>query len=141
MTSPGTALGMAPRPFAYEIFLEGKAAVPPSNNELKRMHWAKYRRIRESFAWVLQRELIRTGFPCLPCQAPKMRVLITIHSHVARARRLDSDNLWGGCKPLIDAMRDAGLIRNDSPKWLDLGISECREPGWTGTRIEFEEAR
>jgi hypothetical protein len=27
---------------------------------------------------------------------------------------------------------------NDSPKWIDLGVIECREPGRTGTKIEFE---
>lgn len=132
-------LGVAPRPFAHEIFLEG--AIPPSNNKIKHMHWAKYRRIREAFAWALQRELIQTGYPCLPRKAPKMRVQISVHSRGARKRRLDEDNLWGGCKPLIDAMRDVFLIRNDSRVWIELGVSENREPGRTGTRIEFEEAR
>jgi hypothetical protein len=53
---------------------------------------------------------------------------------------IDRDNLYGSCKPLIDAMRDVGLIRNDSPKWLDLGVCENRDDG-PFTVIEFEEAK
>jgi hypothetical protein len=102
------------------------------------MHWAEKKRLRHGF-WNALAALTdvdnRMGGP------EKMRVQITVHSHGARVRRLDPDNLWGGCKPLIDAMRDVGLIKNDSPKWLDLGVAECREPGRTGTRIEFEDAR
>jgi hypothetical protein len=37
-------------------------------------------------------------------------------------------------------MRDVGLIRNDSPKWLDLGVCENRDDG-PFTVIEFEEAK
>lgn len=39
-----------------------------------------------------------------------------------RARFLDKDNLYGGAKILIDALRDVGLIFRDSPKWVDVNV-------------------
>jgi hypothetical protein len=35
-------------------------------------------------------------------------------------RRYDPDNAIAGLKPLLDGMRDAGYLRNDSPVWLEL---------------------
>jgi hypothetical protein len=133
-------LGVATRGFTHEIFLEGM--VPPSANRYLRMHWAVKKKLRHGYSWAISMALLDQlkgqldRFWRQPL--PKMRVQVTVHSGGASVRRLDADNLWGGCKPLIDAMRDAGLIRNDSPKWIDLGVRENREPGRTGTRIEFE---
>ena len=110
------------RPFANSIRIE---AVPPSNNIIKKTHWAVYARIRKQFAYLISLRTVMFDFS----YPIKMRVQINIHSKGARARRLDSDNLWGGCKPLIDAMRDVRLIHNDSPKWLDLGVCEIRDDG------------
>ena len=54
-------------------------------------------------------------------------------------RRLDLDNVWGGCKSLVDSLRDVGLIRNDSPRWCDLGIVECRTKDHApGVLVEWE---
>ena len=54
---------------------------------------------------------------------------------------LDVDNLAGGCKPLIDAVRRAGLIPNDDPGTVDVVISQatCRR-GEERTEIEILEA-
>ena len=53
-------------------------------------------------------------------QAPKKRcrMALTITRHGPRF--LDRDNMIGGCKSLIDAIRKVGLIVDDSPKWLDV---------------------
>lgn len=37
-------------------------------------------------------------------------------------RILDADNATGGCKPLIDCLKEAGLIENDSPEYIDLEV-------------------
>lgn len=34
-----------------------------------------------------------------------------------RARELDTDNLAGGCKPILDWMVSAGWLADDSPGW------------------------
>jgi Holliday junction resolvase RusA-like endonuclease len=46
----------------------------------------------------------------------RMRVSITI-SH---ARLYDADNAVGAIKPVLDALRKAGYIHDDSETWLEL---------------------
>jgi hypothetical protein len=109
--------------------------VPPSANELRReyRHWAVYRDLREKWTWLLQAELVWLRLSFVRELRPKMSVNITIY----RPRRLDDDNARGGCKPVWDAMKDIGLIRNDSLKWLDSGVSQMIGP--ERTIIEFRE--
>ncbi len=76
------------------------------------------------------------------CQAgsgdssPRFRLLISRYA----ARSLDADNLAGGCKPLIDAIRRAGIIPDDDPKTVVLEFAQhgCRK-GDERTEIEVFE--
>ena len=45
-----------------------------------------------------------------------MIVQLTIHN----ARRYDEDNLQGCQKPVLDALKNLGYIRDDSERWLEL---------------------
>lgn len=49
-----------------------------------------------------------------PKEKTKMQVVITRFG----SRMLDRDNLIGGCKPLLDEMKSAGLIVDDREEWL-----------------------
>jgi len=64
---------------------------------------------------------------------PRFRLIIARHS----SRPLDADNLAGGCKPLIDAIRRAGLIPDDDPKSVHLEFAQhgCKR-GEERTEIE-----
>lgn len=55
------------------------------------------------------------------------------------ARPLDADNFAGGCKPLIDQLRYAGLIPDDDPASVDLTFVQRRsvDSGFTGTVVEI----
>ena len=116
------------------------SSIPPSANQLMRMHWAVKKRLRTTLQWELVRALHEIGHPLPPIavnvKAPKRRLLIIAY----RPRRFDLDNAYGGCKVLIDAMRDVGLIRNDSPKWLELRVEQVVEPKRCRTEIEVEDA-
>ena len=46
----------------------------------------------------------------------KMRVQVSVY----HARKYDLDNLWGSQKPVLDALKNIGLIRDDSEEWLQL---------------------
>ena len=113
--------------------------LPTSTNMLERMHWAVKRRMRRGFAWELRAALADidlTPAPLIESPRPgKRRVSITIY----RPRRLDPDNCAGGLKPLLDAMRDVGLIRNDSPRWLELVVDQRIEKVDCRTEITLEE--
>jgi hypothetical protein len=52
----------------------------------------------------------------------RARLRITRHA----PRPLDADNFVGGCKPLIDAIRRAGIIRDDDPASVDITFAQRR---------------
>jgi len=51
-----------------------------------------------------------------------------------RERPYDTDNLYGGCKPLLDALRAHGYIAGDSPDLLTLSVRQAAD--LAGPRIE-----
>ena len=80
------------------------------------------------------RQESRQGSPSV-C-SPRFRLTITRYS----TRSLDADNLAGGCKPLIDAVRRAGLIPDDDPKSVELLFAQqsCSK-GEERTELEIYE--
>ena len=54
--------------------------------------------------------------------ADKKKYAISIVS--IRKKKLDYDNLIGGCKHLIDALIDEQFIFDDSPDYLDLKVEQ-----------------
>jgi hypothetical protein len=94
--------------------------VPPSPNELRRKYRSPfaYRRLRDTWQQAIvgltgpsDRTMLRNYG-----QKSRMTVQLTIHN----ARRYDEDNLHGCQKPVLDALKNLGYIRDDSPKWLAL---------------------
>jgi hypothetical protein len=54
------------------------------------------------------------------------------------SRMLDADNFAGGCKPLIDQVRYAGLIPDDSPDKVEITFTQEKvKKGQEGTLIEL----
>lgn len=89
--------------------------VPESLNKVLRMHWAKRKRYNDQW-YVLIRAQVRPTRK----KAPKMKVVIS----QMRRRLLDKDNLYGSVKPIVDGMRYAGIIRDDTPEWIDLDVRQ-----------------
>ena len=53
-------------------------------------------------------------------------------------RLLDADNLAGGCKPVIDQLRYAGLIPDDSQEKVEITFTQKKvKKGQEGTLIEI----
>lgn len=57
---------------------------------------------------------------------PPDRARLTVHRYASRA--LDPDNLVGGLKPVIDALRRLTLIADDDPASLTLEVLPMRAP-------------
>jgi hypothetical protein len=53
-------------------------------------------------------------------------------------RLLDQDNLVGGAKSLIDCIKSAGLIEDDSPGCVDLHVEQRQVVSRTEERTEIE---
>jgi len=95
----------------------------PSNNSLLRMHWAERKRLKAVFMreiWIWVQLVENERIPILREKKKKSVRIILYRKH----RRFDKDNAYGGCKMVVDAIRELGLIYNDSPKWLDLTVSQ-----------------
>lgn len=96
------------------------------------MHWAARRRLLQKWQWLVWLEIFRQGFPSLP--PGKLSVRITRCSHHV----LDTDNLHGAAKIVLDALRHAHLIVDDSPRHIDLACEQ--ETGAQLTRIQLTAA-
>lgn len=55
-----------------------------------------------------------------------------------RVRMLDIDNLYGGCKHLIDALRGAGVIPDDDPESITLEVTQEKVKGYKNEETEVE---
>lgn len=53
-------------------------------------------------------------------------------------RLLDPDNLQGGVKPLVDCIKESGLIWDDSPDWLELDVRQQKVARKDEQRTEVE---
>lgn len=101
----------------------------PSLNVLLRMHWAKRRRLCDD----AQREIMaQHGLP-LPA---RRRVARAVRIMSYRRRLLDKDNLIGGTKPIVDALKSCGFIWDDSPEWIELYVDQDVDTKRPRTEIE-----
>lgn len=55
-----------------------------------------------------------------------------------RVRLLDVDNLYGGCKHLIDSLRLTGIIPDDDPASISLEVTQEKIKGYANEQTEVE---
>lgn len=101
--------------------------VTPSLNEW--LNWHHLRRHR----WGLRAEralvasLRLQGLPVdLECNE---RRAVLVERFGRPGHVLDDDNLRGGCKGLVDALRRLGLVHDDSPRWMVATYVDVRRRG------------
>lgn len=69
------------------------------------------------------------------------KVVISIHCYEGNLRRDDDNVLSGACKVILDALQVAGIIPNDSPKYVHLRPERFQsEDKSYYTIVEIEEA-
>lgn len=94
--------------------------VPPSPNELRReyRHPQSYRRLRTAWEWMILAAPCATHRALLKnaARTNKMHVEVTIYHKKA----YDPDNLAGSLKPVLDALKNVGFIKDDSAKSIEL---------------------
>jgi hypothetical protein len=97
-----------------------------SPNKLFRMHFGQRSRLKRS----IETMLVGYGDPIFLLKGPVDLTIIRRYGY--RKREFDEDNLYGACKPLIDAMKvrkknkdgGLGIIKDDSPKHLNLMVTQ-----------------
>ena len=90
----------------------------PSLNEIHGHHWFWIAKGKTSLGWSLVSALNK--IPKIPKATGKRRLTIVRYGK----GRLDRDNLVGGCKWLVDAIKERGLILDDCEKSCELVVSQ-----------------
>jgi hypothetical protein len=80
----------------------------------------KYRKLRSRYLALVQR-----AKPLIPTATGKRQLWVTRY-YAKGKREYDTDNLYGGCKPLLDVLVSCGMLRDDKTKWLQLFVSQKR---------------
>ena len=106
-------------------------SVTPSLNVWQRAHHRNRTKARTMFGWECKAMLPPSW--TYPADG-RVRVAIV---RCAR-RRMDTDNLYGGVKPLLDGLKDAGAIVDDDTRWIDLVVTQEVIQGLPETRIVLE---
>lgn len=102
---------------------------PAPINKLYAGHWAKRKRLKEQ-----DRNIVEHYAQPWPKATSKRRVKVAIVLGL-RQRACDSDAYF---KSLLDALKHAGMIVDDSPKWVELAPVEF-ERGERATEIWLED--
>lgn len=93
--------------------------IPCSPNEILGYHWRH--RARNNRLW--QDEIHAATFRSKPAR-PYARA--RVHIDRRSPGELDPDNLTGAVKPILDALRYAGILLDDTPKHLVLEVTQTR---------------
>jgi len=92
--------------------------VPDSPN--KKMHWAtkhKWTKAwQEAVGWAVIKNRQKLGK--LPLCKPQICVLLRL------CKLRDKDNLYASVKAVVDGLTIAGVIEDDSPKYIDLDVKQ-----------------
>lgn len=106
-----------------------------SINEILRWHWAKRGKVQDTYGLAIHAAMDGVRVPRF--QPTKCKVEVASY----RKRLLDPDNLVGGTKLIVDALRKLGIVYRDSPKWIDLNVSQSLDRFNPRTEIFISEAR
>ena len=85
--------------------------IPKSLNNLLRMHWAARRRHERTWLGHIGVAKAQAGV----FKAPELE-RVEIHIQIMHTGRgiLDEDNVWGGLKPMFDALVKVGILVDDN---------------------------
>jgi Holliday junction resolvase RusA-like endonuclease len=107
----------------------------PSQNTYQRWHWGRQSSFKDSVQMLIRGKLAEQGI--VTNGRPHHRTKLTICRF--SAGRLDRGNFVGGCKPILDALRDEHVIRDDNETWLDDRYQQHKAPvGKPRTEIVIE---
>jgi hypothetical protein len=122
--------------------LEIELPLPPQeaspNNHASRL--ARIRAIaayRQLVALIASRRATAPGW----CSGHPVRMSLTFQlrgSADGHYRPSDPDNALAACKGLIDGLVDAGLIVDDSWRWLEIGSIRCDRDAGPGVLVQLE---
>jgi crossover junction endodeoxyribonuclease RusA len=97
------------------------AGIPPGPNQLNRLHWGSKGKIVRQWRSDAYLAAVSARNEARASEFPWPTTRITYEFHVPSRSRRDRDNLVAACKPILDGIRDAHLIPDDSADHVILG--------------------
>jgi len=121
----------------------------PSLNEfanLRRSNAWKYRSLRSAWHYAIGQALLEARSmsrrPLAWPRPPKERVSVRVTRYAPAHHWLDPDNLTGGLKPVLDALKAHEVIDNDTAKDVELEarqeVSSSNVARWTEIRLSLD---
>ena len=107
----------------------------PSQNEYQRWHYHRQHKYKQHVIGLLQAQLAEIGM--LGIEKPEGKSSVVIHRFCA-GKRLDRGNFIGGCKPILDALTQTNIIRDDAEEFLEDRYEQHSAPpgkGWTEIEV------
>jgi hypothetical protein len=92
------------------------------------------KRLPDTFAQHSTQQTLESLSQGKETRSTRTHIRITRYS----CRPLDCDNYAGGCKPIIDQLRYAKLIRDDSPEDIEVEFKQVKVKTKTQERTEIE---
>ena len=93
----------------------------PSCNQIIRNHWSVNRRNKQEWCLLVRNQM---RLKKVKKATEKDKYVLMIISY--RKRLLDKDNLYTGCKSLLDACVMEELIYDDAPDYVDLKAEQYK---------------
>ncbi len=115
-----------------------KIAIPvviKSLNKLLREHWSVKGKLKKEYQLLVVNQMRLNKL-----RNSEVGEKWVVHIHSVRKRKLDYDNLVGGCKILLDAMCEEKFIWDDDEKHLVIHYTQSTERGDGYTLITREKA-
>ena len=109
--------------------------IPPTNNQLLRLHWRDRSRLNKTWYWLIKESLMNNDFDPKSIKFEDKR---TVKIVVYRKQISDIDNLYGGIKPVVDSLVKNDLLIDDGPKYCNLISEVCVDLNNQRTEIFIE---
>lgn len=106
--------------------------IPPTLNKMLRSHWSKRSKVTEKAGmYLLLAGLRRQDAPAV------RRLRVTIQMY--RKNPTDRDGAQGACKPIFDAIRRFGYVKDDSERYMEQNVLPVLiDRKYPRTRIKIE---
>lgn len=102
-----------------------KDNLPPSMNEILRMHWKMRRKRAEDFGWLIKSAVSRQDVRQLKAWK-ELGLRVSVQMRISNPQLFDEDGLGAMAKWPLDLLVSFGWLRNDDPKCVTFEKPEQR---------------
>jgi hypothetical protein len=117
----------------HQVCIKSKCRRTPMNTANVPMHWAvksAWKKAWEQEVWACIMEH-KKEFGKLPYG--KASIIVYLYN----VRQMDTDGAYASCKPILDGLRYAGVIIDDSPRYITFNVEQIKVNHKCDERVEI----